>query len=74
MCVCVWGGRGVVGVGVGGPIMFWSDNGTVIDYVEVILNTIRIMERLTREKGYIVYLTTHLLPVSYDLSLHLFWC
>ena len=54
--------------------MFWSGNGTVIDYVEVILKTIRIIELLTREKGCIVYRTTHLLPVSYDLSLHLSWC
>ena len=25
------------------------------------------------KKGYIVYLTTHLLPVNNNLSLHLFW-
>ena len=43
----------------------------VINYVEVVL---KITDNgAAVKKGYIVYLTTHLLPVNNNLSLHLFW-
>ena len=54
-----------------GPIRFWSGNGTVINYVEVIL---KITDNgAAVKKVYIVYLATHLLPINNNLPLHRFW-
>ena len=51
------------------PIRFWSGN--VMNYVEVVL---KIRDNgAAVKKGYIVYLTTYLLPVNNNLSLHIFW-
>ena len=46
-------------------------NDTVMNYVEVVLKNTD--NGVAVKKGYIVYLTTHLLPVNNNLSLHLFW-
>ena len=54
-----------------GLVRFWSGNDTVINYVEVVLKITN--NGAAVKKGYIVYLTTHLLPVNNNLSLHLFW-
>ena len=55
--------------GVLGLIRFWSGN--VMNNVEVVL---KITDNGAAVKnGYIVYLTTYLLPVNNNLPLHRFW-
>ena len=54
-----------------GTDQIWSRNGTVINYVEVVM---KITDNgAAVKKEYIVYLTTHLLPGHDSLPLHLFW-